>query len=96
MRDVIVLEKKEDCALITLNASRTGNTYNEDMAAALWQVVQEVRWDKNVKAALMLSDGGLFPRRGFRHSIIQPSLPAGSNPNTFSTKAIMLVRAGSR
>lgn len=80
MNDLVLLEKKDGHALITLNASQSGNTYNEAMAAALWQVIQDVRWDNEVKAILMRSNGTLFSGGGdlgaFQRGVSQQRLPA--------------------
>jgi 2-(1,2-epoxy-1,2-dihydrophenyl)acetyl-CoA isomerase len=98
MSDVIVLDKKEDYALITLNASQKGNAYNEAMAAALWQAVQEVRWDENVKAVLMQSNGGLFSGGGdigaFQRGIELQRLPALVEDLSATLNATVLAMRG--
>ena len=80
MNDLVLLEKKDRHAVMILNASQSGNTYNEDMAAALWQVVQDVRWDKEIKAILMRSNGPLFSGGGdlgaFQRGADRQQLPA--------------------
>ncbi|MBN2331989.1 MAG: enoyl-CoA hydratase/isomerase family protein [Deltaproteobacteria bacterium] len=61
---VLVLEKKGRCATLTLNAPESGNVYNESLAAALWQTVQEVRWDNEISVVLLQSNGRLFSGGG--------------------------------
>ncbi len=98
MSDVIVLEKKEDYALITLNASQKGNTYNEAMATALWQAVQEVRWNKDIKAVLMQSNGELFSGGGdigaFQQGIDRQCLPALVEDLSATLNATVLAMRG--
>lgn len=80
MSDLVLLEKKDGRAIVTLNASQSGNAYNEKMAAALWQVVQDVRWDDEIRAILMRSNGSLFSGGGdlkaFQRGSDQQRLPA--------------------
>lgn len=98
MNDLVLLDKKDGYAVLTLNASQSGNTYNEAMAVALWQVIQNVRWDDGVKAILMRSNGTLFSGGGdleaFQRGVNQQRLPALVEDLTATLNATVLAIRG--
>ena len=56
----IIFEKKNNISKITLNRPEQGNTLNLDLAKELFQAVNEVAADDNMKALILTGSGKLF------------------------------------
>ena len=56
----IIFEKKNNISKVTLNRPEQGNTLNLDLAKELFQAVNEVAADDNMKALILTGSGKLF------------------------------------
>ncbi|MBW1645025.1 MAG: enoyl-CoA hydratase/isomerase family protein [Deltaproteobacteria bacterium] len=75
----VILNKQGRRAEIVFNAPDSGNVYGLETARLLWQAVQEIRWDKEVRVVLLRSRGRLFSGggdiRSFQQAIAENDFP---------------------
>ncbi len=60
----IILEKSSKIAIITLNNPDSYNSYDPELAEELYKAFQDIKWDKNLRVAIIKANGKAFSAGG--------------------------------
>ena len=60
MSDTIILERRENAAVIRFNRPDVFNSFNQEMAFALQECLDECKTDENIRAVMIIGEGKAF------------------------------------
>ena len=64
MYEKIYYEERERIGIITLNHPKTYNSYDETLAEELFDVFQNIKWNKNIRVVILKAEGKAFSAGG--------------------------------